>query len=210
MARYNELLVGRFNRFVQKLFSMKGPVTMPQVSSELQMTMEFFNGVENRTLEGWNEFSGQVNVPGLAGNVASFKLRNPVGSNVIAVIEKLTMSIAQGSAPSTPMGWTITQPDAGDLNNVGLTSRASGGIDGRGQGGPVLSLSGQQQTLAFGYTWSTYYQAGTPVDMLATHDQELSIAPNTQLVLNTGNGATPAILSVRWRERFLEDSERST
>ncbi len=57
MARYNEILVGRYNRFLQKLLSMKGPASMPQLAGELQATFPFFNGVENRNLEGWGRWA---------------------------------------------------------------------------------------------------------------------------------------------------------
>jgi hypothetical protein len=60
MAKYNEILTGRYNRFIQKLFSMKGPAPAPQLSSDIAMQMSFFNGVENRYLEGWDCWSRRI------------------------------------------------------------------------------------------------------------------------------------------------------
>src|SRR6266851_4747570 len=59
MARFNEILVGRYNRSLQKLLSMKGQAVMPQLASELQPTFSFFSGAENRYLESWERFGNR-------------------------------------------------------------------------------------------------------------------------------------------------------
>ena len=56
MGHFNEILSGRFNRFVQKHFSMKGREGMPTLAADLGMTMSFNSGSENRYLEGWDLF----------------------------------------------------------------------------------------------------------------------------------------------------------
>src|SRR5260370_32873282 len=91
MARYHESLVGRYNRMLQKLFGMKGGVVAPQLASEISAAFPLFSGVENRYLESWNRFTSVVNQVALAGTPAQWQLRNTT-SNVIAVIEKLTIS----------------------------------------------------------------------------------------------------------------------
>src|SRR5260370_38399849 len=88
MARYNEILVGRYNRMLQKLFGMKGGVVAPQLASEISAAFPLFSGVENRYLESWNRFTSVVNQVALAGTPAQCQLRNTT-SNVIAVIDKL-------------------------------------------------------------------------------------------------------------------------
>ena len=63
---------------------------MPQLSSELQASFPFFNGVENRYLEGWDLFGFLIGaLPGGIGNRSAIRLRNPVASNVLVVIFKL-------------------------------------------------------------------------------------------------------------------------
>src|SRR5438034_3476406 len=88
MARFNEILVGRYNRFVQKLLSMKGDAPVPQLASEFQPIIPTFSGVENRYLEGWDRFSITLSQTAVAAQTNGLQFRNPAGSNVIAVFEK--------------------------------------------------------------------------------------------------------------------------
>ncbi len=80
MARYNEILVGRYNRRLQKLFSMKGEPPAPQLSTEIGTTLNLFSGIEERYLEGWAVFSLHVNNTVGAGVNAGVRFRNPVAS----------------------------------------------------------------------------------------------------------------------------------
>src|SRR5260370_18480671 len=124
MARYNEILVGRYNRMLQKLFGMKGGVVAPQLASEISAAFPLFSGVENRYLESWNRFTSVVNQVALAGTPAQWQLRNTT-SNVIAVIEKLTISsstaqlvavttdLTPGQALSATVAVTVPDPRDG-------------------------------------------------------------------------------------------------
>src|SRR5260221_9578742 len=89
MAQYNEILTGRYNRFIQKLFSMKGRPPARQLSGDIQMQLTFFNGAENRYLEGWNRYMFFTSPALGAGIPAASRLRNPAGSNVVAVLERV-------------------------------------------------------------------------------------------------------------------------
>src|SRR5713226_5812707 len=92
MARFNEILVGRYNRMLQKLFSMKGAAPMPQLASELAPTINFFSGVENRSLEAWNRYGLLLSITAGAATNSLLRIRNPSTTNVIAIIEKLTVN----------------------------------------------------------------------------------------------------------------------
>src|SRR5207245_11471807 len=92
MARFNEIQVGRYNRFIQKLLQIKGPPSMAQVATEMQPVFQFFNGAENRYLEGWLRYGQAASVTaGGAGTFFMVRLRNPATSNVIAVVEKIVV-----------------------------------------------------------------------------------------------------------------------
>src|SRR6266852_4829039 len=93
VAKYNEILVGRYNRYLQKLLGMKGQAHAPQLSSEISVNLQLFNGVETRYLEGWNRFSTSMNVAAVAALLSGAQLRNPAASNVILVIEKLFFAV---------------------------------------------------------------------------------------------------------------------
>src|SRR5258708_13178542 len=91
MARFNEILVGRFNRFLQKWLSMKGGPPSPQLATEIQPNFNFFSGAENRALESWflyGTFSSQAAV---ALQNSFFQLRNPSKSGVLAAIEAIAV-----------------------------------------------------------------------------------------------------------------------
>src|SRR5260370_24014979 len=92
MAYTNEILVGRVNRGLQKLFGIKGPSPVPQLASDVQAVHPLFNGVENRYLDGWNRFGAQTSQGASVGNISGFRIRNPSTSNVIAVFEKIAVS----------------------------------------------------------------------------------------------------------------------
>ena len=104
MARFNEILAGRFNRALQKFLSMKGGPPAAQLASEIG-AMFVFNrmGADFRYLESWNRYGVTFTIGGVALNQGTFRLRNPLGSNVIAVVEKLNFIGQAGIATNTQM-----------------------------------------------------------------------------------------------------------
>jgi hypothetical protein len=206
MARFNEILSGRFNRFMQKHFSMKGGPPAPQLASELTMNMQFLNGVENRYLESWDRYSMVFSRSGVAAQVGKGQLRNPVGSNLIAVVEKITWV---GGAVDQPVLWK------GNVNNdlAVVTNAGSGNFDNRSR--PLSSLILSQETSVPGIPvgtigiWSGVNQANVTVDVLQLDDQEIPMLPGSVLGIEGQVVAQSFNAVFWWRERFLEDSERT-
>src|SRR6266849_3136440 len=94
MAIFNEILEGRFNRALQKLFAIKGGPPVRQLGGEIMPVFPVFNGVENRYLEGWNLYGVCTSqAAGGAGVPSSVRLRNPISSNTIAVITRIRVHI---------------------------------------------------------------------------------------------------------------------
>jgi hypothetical protein len=207
MARFNELLVGRFNRAVQKLFSMKGPASLVQLAGELQATHLFFSGAENRYLEGWDRFAINVAQTALAANNAALRLRNPTGSNVIAVLEKIT--VFNGNAGGIAI--TIDQgPAIADLTTAIVLGTTR--WDSRGRLASTLIASKQNGAAGLGLNLNKYgaqILPTTTLDVITTDIQEFPLLPgdSMQMVLTTLNNQLD--VSFWWRERFLEDSERA-
>jgi hypothetical protein len=208
MARFNEILVGRYNRFMQKLLSMKGPASLTQLAGEMQAVFPFFSGVENRYLESWHRFGVLMQIAAAAANQSAFRLRNPAGSNVIAVFEKIldqnnsagaeTDGLSQGAAGvdlATPFAFTTTR------------------LDPRGQQNPTLILSQQNTTVsapsladAF-LTWNM--PANTNQDLILYENAEFTLFPGDAIQLFSKNVNLPLSTGFIWRERYLEDSERA-
>lgn len=205
MAKFNELLVGRYNRYVQKLLSMKGPATLESLNPELQVTLQTFHGVENRYLEGWDTFQVGVQIAaGGAGNFGALRLRNPFGSNLIAVIEAARCS--NGVASQHEISEAVTSLDlATVIPTVGA------GLDQRGRPGPtcVLSQSNGATVDLSNVLDYTVLPAGGAFDFIDTIDQEIPLSGSVAIQLRCALANTTTNLSFRWRERLLEESERA-
>jgi hypothetical protein len=202
MARYNEILVGRYNRFLQKLLQMKGGPPSPQLSSEIGVGFVLFNGNENRYLEGWDLFSESVFQAASVGNNSGIRFRNPAGSNVIAVIMKLAILV--GTAD------TILLLNAtADVNLAGGPGGGSNRLDARGRSSSTCATTtgvavagGTQIARAAINTNFTY-------DFILTESQELPVLPGDQIDVRS-SGLNEAIGgTIMWRERFLEEAERT-
>ena len=71
MARFNEILVGRYNRLIQKLFGMKGDAALFQFSTEMMAVLPMFMGNENRYLESWTLFGLSLQQAAVAANTSA-------------------------------------------------------------------------------------------------------------------------------------------
>lgn len=211
MGAFNEILAGRFNRFVQKHFSMKGREGTPTLSADVQMNMNFNSGAENRYLEGWDLFGfGVNNVVGSAGNTSLFRLRNPVGSGIVAVVTRALQStaVADATIATSPVmvlvrGGTTDLPTivsggAWDLRgrpNASVIASHNNGAAGVPPGGTTVEMAQAVFAANTNYEW-------------ITPGLEIPLLPGTILQLSTGLLAQGASFACWWRERPLEDSEK--
>src|SRR5258708_33101896 len=101
MAKFNEILSGRFNRALQKLLSMKGGPPAGQLATEIGVQFPLPLGVEFRYLEQWERFGVVPLAAGVAAANIAIRLRNPPRSNMIAVWEKITASTPWLRSPGT-------------------------------------------------------------------------------------------------------------
>lgn len=212
MARYNEILTGRHNRLLQKLFSMKGGPPAPQLSSEIMPVLPLLHGRENRYLEGWNVyFAATAGIVGVGS--PAFRLTNDIGSNVVAVIEKILVGTV--AADVINVTFQNLQPLVGGHVPNYPTILPATSMDGRGQ-----AVGATQQSVLTASTNTTVTGAGTLVikrqspagqdlDLILTDNQEIVMVPQTLLQIFSSAAAGTLQVSMIWRERFLEDSERT-
>lgn len=205
MARYNEILTGRFNRMAQKLLSMKGPASLVTLSDELFAIFPLFNGTENRYLESWDRFFFQMTVAaGGVGNRSAVRMRNPTGSNVVGVMEKITFyNTAAADVPA------LNQTNVGtDLTSVLSATRSS--FDRRGRTNPTVipSSSGNAGALTGPTIWQNNVPINTGVDVIITDIQEFPLLPGDDITMFSINTNTSISMDWWWRERALEESER--
>jgi len=207
MAIFNEILEGRFNRALQKVFSMKGRPPTPQLAGEITAVLPFFWGSEARYLEGWQRFFAGFNIPaGGAGNISEFRLRNPSGSKFIAVVEKLAIS----ANTTEQVQVLIDTTGHGDLANT--QTFANQNLDSRGQPSPGLigTFKNNNANLGFGaILWFNNLIINQLFDVIVTDNQEFPITPGVTLdIFSATSNTALSVASLMWRERALTDSEQ--
>ena len=208
LARYNEILVGRFNRALQKLTQLKGDAPAPQMASEIQPSWPLPLGNEFRYLEGWSLWSMSGRVTGGAAQFSAFRLRNPTGSNVIGVIQSVIVSAGQAA------GDTFTfalGPIAGDLTTVLTPQRLDARLKTSGTGSVLIP----SQTTNSGGAGSPQIgilgmnPANNSYETITDPVSEIPLLPGDTFQIDDATANQQLTFWVRWRERFLEESERT-
>ncbi len=207
MAYINEILVGRFNRGLQKLFGIKGSPPVPQLASDVQPVHIIFAGVETRFLDNWKRFANGATVGAQGVGVPSaIFLRNPPNSNVIIVVEKAWVTVASGATYDIRTGST-------DLGTIQQSRRLDGRDGNQGAVGATAIVS-LGTTVAptlgiLGASGSTGVAGAIGVsDFIVTVHQETTVTQG-DLVAIVGPGNTAMEAGFIWRERPLEESERT-
>ena len=215
MAIFNEILEGRFNRFLQKFFAIKGGPPVRQLGSEIMPVFQIFNGVENRWLEGWQQYGFvTVQAAGGAGVPSGVRLRNPVGSNVLAVITKIRVHI--GVVVDNGVGLFIGRQTAAI---AGIESPLQIALDPRQSGIRSTCLLSQGNVVGgSGFGSQLLNEAFTAVvgggshqpdrDFLATNDS-LVLLPGDAVQVETGPTANVLDVAIRFFERAMTESERA-
>src|SRR5260370_24036738 len=178
MARYNEILVGRFNRFLQKFFRMKGGPPAPQRSGDIQVEVPLFSGVENRFLEGWHRFAVGALAPAVVGQNSRARFINHLTSGVVAVIERLSVAV---SAADTIFVSQSTG-DAALASAVGqrcLDNREPRG--GNTLGASCQTTVGANQVITGGVVARLITNGNIDIPVIQTDDQEITVLPNAHL-----------------------------
>jgi len=206
MARFNEILVGRFNRALQKLFSLKGGPPSPQLATEITPNIQLFAGVENRYLEGWERYGIAATTTGVAAQNSRQRFINAAGSNILIVFEVLAAVNQSG-------------PDVINLTNSIVPQVALGTVDAPaqidGRTRPNSSLLVSHGASATGLTTARAIAArqasaaNIELDFILFEEQEITLTPGMSLELSENNVNQGMIAMALWRERFLEDSERT-
>lgn len=199
MAIFNEILVARYSRFMQKLFGMKGDVAVKQIAGEVMPVIPFFVGAEMRFLELWDRYGGVSSQPATAAVTSGSRIINPAGSNVIAVIEKVLI-LSSVADPGIGLDNGLTA----SLANPDVTRR----LDSRSRAVGNLLTSHATSPVAGNQFGATGVTAGSPTDFIQTDIQEFPLLPGDGLQVRTSVVNTTLTISYVWRERFLEDSER--
>ena len=186
---FNEILVGRINRWVQKLLVIKN-TALRSLSPELQTVLPIFSGVEERYLQGWNRFTiSSGTIAAGAAVVSGMRLRNPIGSGILVVVEKVYIT-----------------PQAVDA----IVNAANCRIDPRGNPTPTAIIS--TGTLASPQATNASFDmlvgpTFNPSEWVATTNQEITVMPGDAFTPQCRLVNTAVAVAILWRERPLESSE---
>lgn len=202
MAKYNEILTGRHNRFIQKLFSMKGAAPASQLSGDVQMVHPFFHGAENRLLESWSLWGAANNTAAAGALVGSSQLRVPPNTNVCAVVEKISVSTDANSK----FTMTMVQAQTDQLTVSGSSTRDTR-QNPLSSSVAIFSSGTVAQTTQLILGIEALPGGGTNLDVILDEDQEIVITPGWILRLINGTVNTAFVVTMWWRERALEESE---
>lgn len=205
MAKYNEILVGRFNRALQKITGIKGLVPSPQLAGEISPTMELFPvGAEHRYLESVIRYGNLQTISAVAAQNSAIQIRNPAGSNVVGVVEKL---VFRGGTAAMTINLALG-PQGGNFTTFAPTNRS---LDNRAANqASTLFLSGGNNVTALPFTFANpgLANAAQDYDFILSTDQEITILPGDALMAFTQQVNVTLMMELIWRERFLEEGER--
>ncbi|SRR5713101_2751382 len=217
MAIYNEILEGRFNRGLQKLFATKGGPPVRQLGAEIMPVIAMFNGVENRFLEGWNRYSINNFSAAVVGQRSCIALSNPAdnpgfstfNSKVIVVVEKILL-FNSGAAADTPAFGYRTSRLAGLVaaGNQPFALDARSSVQTFRQGSVLIAETGVTAVALPFLVHQVGLAINAQIDLIVSGDHELPLLPGDSLFYQSGILNQQIQWSVIWRERPMTESER--
>lgn len=208
MARFNEILHGRFNRLLQKTFGHKGPPPSPQLSTEVMPTFPLFRGHELMILEGWHLFGCAMAAVAVAAQFSSAAIRNPPNSGAIAVLEN---AIILPATNVVGLGYPHIYDGGVDFGNLSTVAP----MDGRQSGFPVSGGSalvasfGANATLPGPGASQFWWTNSVVAPLYPWNGFEVVLPPGARLSMYDATVNEACKFAFIWRERPLEDAEKS-
>lgn len=205
MALFNEILVGSYNRALQKLTGIKGGVPSPQLASEIIPVLPIKSGVENDYLFSWENYSLVTSIGPSVGNASGIRIRNPVGSNIIAVLKKVVMLT---TVADNVIIVSYALVSAGDMLSAVSPGRA---LDTRVRPSSTCIVSADAPPAVPANTNIMAFAllAATDRDLINADCHQLPLLPGSHYQVTTNTVNTILRVTFYWKERFLEESERT-
>jgi len=210
MARFNEILVGRFNRFLQRYLSMKGGPPAASLSTEIQPQFDVDKvPVELRGLLGWTLWGIGNNGQSVATGFTAIRIRNPLNSGAIVVVEKAALVDASPGQVLMIMDGTTTPAALTDLPGGTLLAGTRDPRKSASQPTAVVSITGASVISAFSGNLLDFATVlgSTRIDFIQSHNQEIVVAPGHFLTMFNNVANTALVGTFWWRERAIEEGE---
>jgi len=205
MALFNEILVGRLNRWVQKFYGIKsGAPSLTQLIPTVQTVCSIDAGAEDRYLQGWEIFTMAAQQTAVAAQFGAVQLRNPVGSNTLCCIEQVWVTEGGADQMNLSRGFNVTT----DLATI---VSAPGAVDPRGRSSS--GMVGSRTTLVAitdlgnGLMPGAVSGANSPYRWVLYNDEQWPMLPGEAYRVCAQTANQLITVAFRWRERSLESSE---
>jgi hypothetical protein len=206
--RFNEILAPRFARHLQKVFGIKGAVPVPTLASDVAAVYPLFAGVEQRYHESWERFAFMLSMSAVALKLNNLRFRNPVGSNVVAVVEKLKMLTIAADNPFLNGGTAVA-----DLVTVQVLTGCR--LDARSRPTPTCIISNENVAAVTALTNPVnrdqiqFGATGGSQDVIIDENQEMPVLAGDAFQVQSNTAAVGLTVAIWWRERVLEETERT-
>jgi hypothetical protein len=140
--------------------------------------------------------------------MSGVRLRNPAGSNVVAVLERVSMNEAQNDVIA--VRWGTQGADLAVVQALNFNR-----LDSRSRPGPTLIFSNQATAPAVPVLTNQFtieaadLLGHTSYVLMNDENQELVMLPGDAIQIEATTVNQNLRVFIWWRERFLEDSERT-
>lgn len=200
----NQIGVGVYDSLLGRLLNMPQqqggivPALSPEVSATLVLESD---RPEWCFLKGERCCAGMADVPATVGQVGRFRLRNPVGSGALVVVEAFTVysPVITVTQVELLIGTATTDYGTVSANNVQRDSRT-------GQQKGVVILSSDVTGAA---SVGTPFELGaTSIGFLNFQNFPLVLGPGSSMDVTTSPNNQEMIFVARWRERELRQYEQ--
>lgn len=210
MAEFNEILVGRYNRLLQRLTGIKGDNPSPQLSGDIVPILAIeVDRPEWAYLAGEALYSVFQNQAAVAAQSARFQLRNPSGSGVLAIVEGAAIwSSSAGQEGRLYRGMTPTVDLTGTTQGVAIDSRFGSPL----RSACIASVDTNASVFATGVAAEDFPFTSADAGIIQLHRR-----PNRIPIAILGPGSACGLFSVVvnnqalatwfWRERAIEPGE---
>jgi hypothetical protein len=201
MAKFNEILAGRFNRFLQKYLSMKGGPPAAQLATEITPGFEVEQlPVELRVLMSFDRYYGGASVAGVAAQDNAIQYVNPSGSNALMVIENLLIVVQANATITISTAFNSPAP----LTNIFAPTR----IDARSNArNPLVISSGNNVNADLGFGQGSYSLTQQMQLIAASENQEIVLAPGSGFRIRNVTVNVQLAVWMVFRSRPMEESE---
>src|SRR5262249_10571709 len=157
---------------------IKGSPPAVQVGGDFVPTIPTWIGPESIFHQGWETFANLSAVAGVAAQTGFVQLRNPAGSNVVAVITKAFITSGLADNPAAAIGPGVAQGSV--LTNVRFDPR------GRTDSSLIFSSgAGANPFSGLGTIFQVLLAASSPPDLevMLFEDHDIALLPGFAFLL---------------------------